>query len=610
MTEPEAEAVEPQGAADAAMLTQWFEASEEATYDARALAERDRDYYDGRQLTSEEETELKRRGQPPVVINRIQRKIDFLTGIEKQSRTDPRALARTPQHEDSAEAVTDSIRFVLDNNRADKMFSMAWANLLIEGACGVDVGVMQKRDGTVEIELKAIRWDRMFFDPHSAEPDFSDARYLGTVRWLDYEDAVDMFPDGAGVLESVLDTTTGDTYDDRPKWNMWADKARKRVRICEIWYLDDVQWYWANFTKGGILAEGESPFVDENGDSQCGLIFQSAYVNRDNERYGVVRSMISPQDEVNKRRSKLLHMLTMRQIRVSQAAEAQNGDIKSIQSMMARPDGVILGEQGDIERLDNNDQIAGHFNLLQHATNEIDLMGPNAAMSGKADRDQSGRAILAQQQGGMVELATMLDRLTDLKMRVYRAVWHRIKQFWTEERWVRVTDDEKNTKFLGINRQMTLADKLSGMEPEERAQAMQQMQLQPGDPRLGMVVEVENELEQLDVDIILEEVPDVATIQTEQFAEIVKLVQAGVPIPPDILIEMSQLRNKAAILEKMRGGGEQSPEQQQAAQAQQQMEQRNVMADIAGKEAKAMRDAQEANKTQIEAARLAAGVGD
>lgn len=610
MTEPEAEAVEPQGAADAAMLTQWFEASEEATYDARALAERDRDYYDGRQLTSEEETELKRRGQPPVVINRIQRKIDFLTGIEKQSRTDPRALARTPQHEDSAEAVTDSIRFVLDNNRADKMFSTAWANLLIEGACGVDVGVMQKRDGTVEIELKAIRWDRMFFDPHSAEPDFSDARYLGTVRWLDYEDAVDMFPDGAGILESVLDTTTGDTYDDRPKWNMWADKARKRVRICEIWYLDDGQWYWANFTKGGILAEGPSPFVDEGGDSQCGLMFQSAYVNRDNERYGVVRSMISPQDEVNKRRSKLLHMLTMRQIRVSQAAEAQNGDIKSIQSMMARPDGVILGEQGDIERLDNNDQIAGHFNLLQHATNEIDLMGPNAAMSGKADRDQSGRAILAQQQGGMVELATMLDRLTDLKMRVYRAVWHRIKQFWTEERWVRVTDDEKNTKFLGINRQMTLADKLSGMEPEERAQAMQQMQLQPGDPRLGMVVEVENELEQLDVDIILEEVPDVATIQTEQFAEIVKLVQAGVPIPPDILIEMSQLRNKSAILEKMRGGGEQSPEQQQAAQAQQQMEQRNVMADIAGKEAKAMRDAQEANKTQIEAARLAAGVGD
>ena len=591
-------------------LVEWFEASEETTYDARSLAERDRDYYDGKQLTKEETAELKKRGQPPIVINRIQRKIDFLNGVEKQSRTDPRAYARTPQHEDTAEAVTDSVRFVLDNNNAEKTFSEGWTHMMIEGMCGVDVTVEQKR-GQMQVVVKPVPWDRMFYDPHSSDPGFDDARYLGAVRWMDYDDAVASWPDKEDAISETLSTTLGDTYDDKPKWNLWADKTRRRVRICEIWYLENGEWFWANFTKGGLLDHGESPYEDEDGESVCGLIFQSAYVDRENNRYGVVRSMIGPQDEVNKRRSKLLHMLTMRQIRVSQGAMAENGDLNAIRQQMARPDGIIQGEAGEIERLDNNDQIAGHFNLLQHATGELDLMGPNASMTGKGDQDQSGRAILAQQQGGMVELATMLDRLSDMKIRVYRAIWQRIRQFWTEERWIRVTDDERNAKFVGLNKQTTLADMLQDMDDSERAGVMLQMGLRPDDPRLGMVVETENPLAELDVDIIMEEVPDTATLQTEQFAEIVKLAQAGIPFPPDVLIEASQLRGKDKILEKLKGGGEDAtPEQQQAMQAEQQLKQRDAAAEVAGKEARAVKDAASANKTNIEASRLAVGVGD
>ena len=39
-------------------------------------------------------TELRKRGQPPVVINRIARKVDWLLGLEAQRRTDPRAFPR------------------------------------------------------------------------------------------------------------------------------------------------------------------------------------------------------------------------------------------------------------------------------------------------------------------------------------------------------------------------------------------------------------------------------------------------------------------------------------------------------------------------------------
>ena len=35
--------------------------------------------------------------------------------------------------------------------------------------------------GEMEIKIDYVAWDRMFFDPHSCRPDFSDAGYLGVV---------------------------------------------------------------------------------------------------------------------------------------------------------------------------------------------------------------------------------------------------------------------------------------------------------------------------------------------------------------------------------------------------------------------------------------------
>jgi Tat protein secretion system quality control protein TatD with DNase activity len=93
---------------------------------------------------------------------------------------------------------------------------------------------------------------------------------------------------------------------------------------------------------------------------------------------------------------------------------------------------------------------------------------------------------------------------------------------------------------------------------------MREMGIGPDDPRLNGVAEERNMVSEMDVDIIMEETPDIPTIQQEQFSEIAALAAGGVPIPPDLLIEASSLRNKKALLEKMRGGGE-DPEAAQAA---------------------------------------------
>jgi hypothetical protein len=579
---------------DLARYVQYFEESEQATDTERSLAERDRDYYDNKQLTDTEIKTLERRGQPAIVINRIKRKIDFLRGVEQQQRVDPKAFPRNPQDEASAHAATDALRFVTDANRYDVIRSGVWDNLLVEGLAGAEVVVEPKRNGELDIVIRRVPWDRIFRDPHSREADCSDANYLGTVLWMDYRDAAERWPDSADTLETILSSTSmGDTFDDRPSNLAWCDSKRKRVRIVQMWHRKAGVWHWCTFTRGVVLESGPSPYLDEHGEPECPLILASAYIDRKNARYGVVREMIGPQDEINKRRSKALHLLTLRQVVAEKGAV---DDSRAARIELAKPDGYLeVAPNKRFEILPNGDMAAGQFQLLQHATAEIDLLGPNAAMQGKSAADQSGRAIIAQQQGGYVELGPVMDRLRQFNISVYQAIWSRIRQFWTQEKWIRVTDDERNVKFVALNKPITAGEQFqdemlrAGVPPEQIAAEMQAM---AGDPRLQQVVDVQNNVAQMYVDIVVDDAPDTISIQHEQFELIVQLVQAGVPIPPDMLIEMSQLRNKDAVLEKMRGGG-MDPQAAQAQAEQQAQAQQLLMAEQGAKvrklEAEAMR---------------------
>jgi len=73
-------------------LRDMFEESEQTTQAARDESERARDYADGKQLTDAELEELRKRGQPVIIINRVRRKIEWLKGLEVKQRTDPRAF--------------------------------------------------------------------------------------------------------------------------------------------------------------------------------------------------------------------------------------------------------------------------------------------------------------------------------------------------------------------------------------------------------------------------------------------------------------------------------------------------------------------------------------
>ena len=357
--------------------------------DSRAASEKARDYYDGKQLSAEVLAEYKKRKQPPTVKNRIKPKVDSLIGIEVQSRTDPKGFPRNPDDEDSAKAITDALRFVVDNNDFDSIKTEVSEDIFIEGTGAAIVEVKRKRD-QFEIDVKRIPWDRLVTDPHAARRDGDDSTFDGQAIWMDKAVAIDLFPDAD---ESVFSTSTeqdsNDAHEDRPK-DIYYDASRDRVKLIELYFYDK-KWHHAIFTGNGFVVEPRlSIYLDEDGEPMNPIELRHAFIDRENNAYGPVRNWMPIQDEINMFSSKALHALSTRQIIMEEGAV---DNVNKARAELHKTDGVLVRNKGFEFEISSNDGLsAGNFNLYSDAKGEIDSVGANAALNGTEDRNQIGRA--------------------------------------------------------------------------------------------------------------------------------------------------------------------------------------------------------------------------
>lgn len=501
-----------------------FEANKEEELNEARVA---RQYYHAKQWTSGELERLRLRKQAPVTDNRIARKIDFLVGIEQRMRRDPKALPRTPKHEAEADLATAGVRFVCDQNRWDARSSDGAHDGIVSGIGVIFVGIQQKRSGADPV-MKIVDPDRFFYDPRSTKQDLSDARFMGVHLWMDVDEASETWPEQANALREMVNGNGGMNAfkAEADRATQWADFEHSRVRVVEMWERKGGKWTFCKFCGDVALEYGDSPYVDDDGNTVCPYEAWSPYIDEKGNRYGLIRNMKSMQDEVNHRRSKFLHLLNTRQF------FARKGMLEDPDDFLAksrRPEAVleIDGEWGsDVGVIDQSKEIQGQAELLAQAQGALENLGPNPGLIGKGGgvADQSGRAILAQRDSGMTELSPVFERLRDWKLRVYRAVWLRVKQAWQGEKWIRVTDDERSQQFVGIN----------------------QFQV---DPMTGQITG-SNMIAALDVDIILDEGPDTITM-TEELLQNLSQIASAPPQLWKIMIELSNVPQKDRLLKML-----------------------------------------------------------
>jgi len=570
---------------DLAKLKRMFDEARDGMQDARRLSEACRDYYDGKQLTAAQRRVLRLRKQPDVVINRTRRAIDGTLGVIEQGKTDPRAYMRNPPQQkpqapqaqqmmppqlqmganggppmpgaqpapppepdlDASDVATMTLRYVADRSQFQRIKIDVLEYMLVEGTAGA---ITEWDAEAREITIELIAADEYFYDPRSRRPDFSDKRYDGIAKWMYADDVAARYPNAKAEIEATV--TTGDaglaadsSWADKPErgGKPWVDRRQRRLMVVEMYYKEGGVWNRAVFTGGGILEVGPSTYVDDKGRPRNPIEAQSTYIDRDLMRYGFVRDMIDIQDEINARRSKAIHEINTRQVQQSDP-NAPPVDVETVRAEAARPDGVIPTGWSVVPR---NDVVANSIAMLQEAKSELERLAPNPAILGRQGADASGRAQQLRAQAGLVELARPLGRFTDWEHRIYaQQIWPCARQFYTDPMWVRVSGDDGAPQYVRINDPVTepvvnpmtgqpLTDPMTG-KPAMRPKI---------DPQTGQPV-VKNHIALMDLDIVVDNVPDTATLEQEIWADLVQLAQTYGPqaVPFEVMVEMSPLPNK------------------------------------------------------------------
>lgn len=557
-------------------------------------------FYDGDQLSDEEKQALKERGQPEVVVNRIKPKIDSIIGLELALPVNTRAFDRGSLDFDTAKYITEALRYVEDRTDFDSHESDFFEDLLKHGRAWYETET--KFEGfESETVTRRIHPDNVFRDRYCRFTDLSDCKKVHKSIWQDLDDARELFPDDVAELEELTDcygesTAPSILKQERPdQYNqaggdmegsdfaIFEDPTkRKRVRLVTTWYRtpyrqrfltapglekviditrdteSDIKKYreslpgavdWtevkyrlncATFCWSKIL-EHKTDIRTFDPQAKYPFVTEDAFVTDDEKRmpYSLIRQMMDPQKEINKRRSKMLHLLNTNLL-VAEAGAFK--DPQKAREELNRPDGMVLvdnpGAQWKIER--NIEVAQSQFQLLQESKSELDNAGVQSELEGPS-RATSGRDFQLRQQQATQSLRKLFLKLRSARRRVGLLWLDDIQQYWTGERMIKLTDDPE-AGYIVLNEKVA-------------------------DPVTGEIV-VRNDVSLGKYDLKVEEAPDSVNLRSETFDAMAKLAASGVPIPPEVLIEASALPNKTKLVQQMQ---EMQAQQQQMAMMQAQL---------------------------------------
>ena len=298
--------------------------------------------------------------------------------------------------------------------------------------------------------------------------------------------------------------------------------------------------------------------------------------------FGMVRNLLSPQEQLNKIASQELHIVNTT---ANSGWMVESGSLVGMTADDLEEHGAETGLVLEYNRGSNppskiqpNQIPTGLDRISQKAALNIKaISGINDSMLGTDSAEVSGVAIQAKQNRGAIMIQVPLDNLRKTRQYLAERILDLIQSFYTEQRIIMVTDES------------------DPMQPRE------QMVINEMTPQ-GRII---NDLTLGEYDVVISTAPARDSFDEVQFAEALNLRQVGVAIPDDAIVEYSHLSKKGELAKRIRmmTGVEKTPEQQQIAAMQQQMALQQLQLEIAKLEA-------EARKLQSETAVNIAKVQD
>ena len=559
------------------------------------------DYYDGNQLSPETVEKLKDRGQPPLVANLIKPTIDTVLGMEAKTRSDWRVRPEDDEEcsDDLAEALSVKLKHAEIESRADRAISDAYAAQCKAGLGWVEVA-REHDPFKCPYRVHYVHRREIFWDWRAEQPDLTDARYLVRRRWLEMDHAIALMPQYGSLFRMTTGGWAGfdplveqDTQlvqsweierDTRITATDWRDIQRMRICLYEIWYRKWVRGYIMTLPNGTVMeVDFNNPRHNEAIVSGIAKVKQATFQkvrlawytgphflydvpspykhnqfpyvpffgyreDLTNVPYGLIRSMISPQDEVNARKSKMLWSLNSR--RVVTDADAVL-DHNRAASEVARSDAYIIlnanRKPTSQFRVDTGGELASQqFQVLQESKQEIaEASGIHKSMQGQTSGATSGLAINSLVEQGLNTLAEINDNFRYSRRLVGEMLFDLVKQNLMQGP-ARVTIGEgKNKKVIQLNQQAI-------------------------DEQTGQPFTL-NDVAKVKAKVVLDDVPSSPTYRMQQLQMLTEITKS---LPPqlqgfvvDFVIEATDMPGRHALADRLRAAvGIQDPEQQAAAQ--------------------------------------------
>lgn len=431
----------------------------------RTLADKAADYYDHNQFTAEKLKELENRGLPPLARNLVWPTVNLILGIEAKNKKDFKVAGDTDDQTEVAEGLTSMLHQAERETRADNCISNAFAATT---KCGVGwVGIAEKQDPfRYWLEVEDIHRREMWWDWYARKWDLSDARYVIRRRWYDIDEVSAWYPDWTPVLRAATESW-GDwwlTAIQKQPWLYDASETQRRTSLQELDWLDATrrrvclyEVSYQTWVRGLVLRKPDDSAVelDRNNPEQMAAIAAGAlrpepatYARwrrsiwagphrlADTDRvpnrlryvpfwgfredltgipYGVVRGMISQQDEINARRQFLMWALGAVRIEMdSDALDLKANSVEEVLDIVAQPDALVqLNPQarGARFKVDRNDRMSEQqFQILQDAQQGLqDVAGVYKQMLGDSGGVTAGIAINQLIDQGTTGLAELFD---------------------------------------------------------------------------------------------------------------------------------------------------------------------------------------------------------
>lgn len=568
----------------------------------RAQQAMDAGYYDGKQLSDEVKQVLAARGQAPIAYNVIAQSINWVLGSEKRGRTDFKVLPRNKEDAKPAESKTKFLKYLSDVNLEPFSRSLAFADAIKVGVGWIERGAQDLDDKEV-IYQRRESWRNMLWDSTGSAIDNTDWRYCFRSRWTDEDVANAMFPDRREVIcNSVTNAATlGGSYDmldgdvamdaaesERTEATgvMGANSTgfvrRRRVRLIEAWYRSpemvqklsggmfhgdlydkdsaehnaqvaagaarinrklEMRVRVAVMTTTGLLFDGPSPYKHNR------FPFTPVWCYRYDENglpYGMIRNLRDIQDDINKRASKALAILSSNKVVMDEDALPEGWTLDDFKDEVADPNAILLKKRGStMELAVDRDLAPAHLELMSRNIQMVQqVVGVTDEQMGRHTNATSGKAIIARQDQGSMTTAEPFDNLRLASQLDGEIALALMEQYVTEQKEFRITNMRGNPEFVTMN---------------------------DGLP--------ENDITRSKADFVISEADWRATIRQAQNDQLVDMLQK---LPPqvalvmfDLVVDGMDIENRDEIVKRIRSltgqkdpdATEPTPEDQAAAQA-------------------------------------------